>query len=251
MIEAARDAWDIHWERYADSAELNPAQKYRRRLIFDALQLSSGARVLDIGSGQGDFAAETLSRYRGVDLLGLDISERGISAASRKVPTAKFLQHDLTTAGDAGPYRGWATHAVCSEVLEHLDDPAQLLHNAAEYMGDDCRLVTTVPGGPMSAFDRHIGHRRHFAPNDLSRLLASVGFEVELATGAGLPFFNLYRCVVILRGRHLIRDVAESNGAPGSQLARTAMSAFDRLFRYNSAWFGWQTLAIAQWRTAR
>ncbi len=32
-----------------------------------------------------------------------------------------------------------------------------------EYLAPGCRLVVTVPGGPRSAFDRHIGHRRHFS----------------------------------------------------------------------------------------
>lgn len=251
MIESNRDDWDEHWRRYAGSAELNPAQKYRRKLIFAALGIGSRARVLDIGSGQGDFAAEALSRHPGVELLGLDLSEMGVYHASVKVPAAKFRQRDLTATGDAGPYRSWATHAACSEVLEHLDDPAQLLRNAVDYMEDGCRLVITVPGGPMSAFDRHIGHRRHFTPNDLRQLLEEAGFEIELATGAGFPFFNLYRSAVILRGRRLISDVAETDGSPSSGLAQVVMAAFDWLFRWNSARCGWQTLVIARWRPHR
>ena len=57
--------------------------------------------------------------------------------------------------------------------------------------------VVTVPGGPMSAFDRHIGHRRHFSPDDLRAVLLAAGFQVERTTGVGFPFFNLYRLVAI------------------------------------------------------
>ena len=50
-----RDDWDAHWSAYADVASDNPAQAYRRALI---LRWAGGggppARVLDIGSGQGD-----------------------------------------------------------------------------------------------------------------------------------------------------------------------------------------------------
>jgi len=35
-----------------------------------------------------------------------------------------------------------------------------------------------VPGGPMSAFDRHVGHRRHFSAAALRQLLVNSGFEV-------------------------------------------------------------------------
>jgi 2-polyprenyl-3-methyl-5-hydroxy-6-metoxy-1,4-benzoquinol methylase len=36
---------------------------------------------------------------------------------------------------------------VCSEVLEHVDRPRELLANAAAYLAPGCRLVVTVPGG--------------------------------------------------------------------------------------------------------
>ena len=54
---AAGDDWDSHWASYAASNALNPAQAYRRKLIFDALALGAApapVRVLEIGSGQGE-----------------------------------------------------------------------------------------------------------------------------------------------------------------------------------------------------
>jgi hypothetical protein len=66
--------------------------------------------------------------------------------------------------------------------------------------------------------------------------------------GAGFPFFNLYRLVVVARGRRLIDDVTlEEAGGATSSTARLAMTAFDRLFRFNltrSPW-GWQIVGLA------
>jgi SAM-dependent methyltransferase len=93
---AQRDNWDRHWLDYAESTELNPAQRYRRRLIFDLLALEGRqARLLDIGSGQGDFAVDVLRRYPWAELLGLELSEKGVEIARRKAPAARFLQRDL------------------------------------------------------------------------------------------------------------------------------------------------------------
>jgi hypothetical protein len=110
------------------------------------------------------------------------------------------------------------------------------------FLEPGCRLVVTVPGGPMSAFDRSIGHRRHFTPDSLSQILRESGFRVESAQRAGFPFFNLYRLVVIARGRRLTRDIGR-----GSATAGTAMSAFGHLFRLNvdRSPFGWQVVAVA------
>jgi SAM-dependent methyltransferase len=246
---AQRDDWDRHWIEYADAAEHNPAQRYRRRLVFDLLALGSEpTRVLDVGSGQGDFAAELQRRHPEAELFGLEVSESGIEIAKRKAPRAAFVQRDLTKEGDPDPgHARWASHAVCSEVLEHVDRPGDLIANAAAYMAPGCRLVVTVPGGPMSAFDRHIGHRRHFSPAALRNLLHDAGFEVDMAGGAGFPFFNLYRLVVIMRGRRLVDDVTAEGGSE-SRLANAVMSVFRALFRLNlpiKRW-GWQTVALAR-----
>ena len=113
------------------------------------------------------------------------------------MPDAVFVQRDLTRAEPPPPeHGGWATHAVCSEVLEHVDDPGGLLEVSRRYLAPGCRLVVTVPGGPMTAYDRHIGHRRHFQPRELADLLRGAGFDVLRATGAGFPVFNLYRLLM-------------------------------------------------------
>lgn len=242
-----RDDWEHHWEEYAGSAADNPAQDFRRRLILEQLQdVSPSSRVLDIGSGTGDLAAALRDAYPGTELLGLELSRSGVERSRRKVPDAAFVQRDLAGA-DPPPaeYRGWATHAVCSEVLEHVDDPKGLLVNSCAYMAPGCRLVVTVPGGPMTSYDRHIGHRRHFTPGELAELLRDVGFEVLRATGAGFPVFNLYRLLMRALGDRVIQ-VAGS--AKPSAPARMAMGAFAALLRVNarSSRRGWQIVATAR-----
>jgi SAM-dependent methyltransferase len=243
------DEWDRHWRDYAESAASNPAQAYRRRLVLRLLASSGNgipARVLDIGSGTGDLAAEIRNAFPAAELLGLDVSAAAVEHAARKVPAATFLQRDLASGSEPEPaYRGWATHAVCSEVLEHVEDPKALLANARSYLAPGCKLIVTVPGGPMSAFDRHIGHRQHFTPKSIRALLDQAGFVVERSTRAGFPFFNLYRLIVLLRGERLVDDVAD--GAR-RRSARLAMRIFAVLFRLNltrSPW-GWQVLAAAR-----
>jgi SAM-dependent methyltransferase len=241
------DDWNRHWRSYAESAARNPAQEYRRRLILSLLSADGPAqRVLDLGAGTGDLAHSIRQSFPNAEILGLDVSAAGLEVARQKVPDAVFLERDLLESETAPPeFRGWATHAVCSEVLEHVDDPEHLLRNAIPYLAPDCLLVVTVPGGPMSAFDRHIGHRRHYRPTELRALLERVGLAADRATGAGFPFFNLYRLVVVLRGRRLIGD-AEAGSAGAT--ARAAMHLFGLLFRLNvdaSPW-GWQTVARAR-----
>lgn len=247
-----RDNWEQHWNSYSDAAERSPGQRYRRRLIFQLLAAhgcSSGSRIIDLGSGQGALARDLSTAFTNAEVAGVELSAAGVAIASAKVPGARFFQRDLLKpAATLAPPRGWANYAVCSEVLEHVDDPALFLSHASEYLGPGGKLIITVPGGPMSQFDRHIGHRRHFDPEALRSLLELSGFNVELATTAGFPFFNLYRWIVILRGSSLISDVNSNSRGITSLLARAAMALFSPIFRLNlfDTRFGWQIVAVAK-----
>lgn len=244
--EPHQDDWDRHWHDLEESAVVNPAQEYRRHIVMDNLDLRNAAspRVLDVGSGLGDFLFDLDSLHPEVPKVGLEMSAHGVSIGTRRVPRARFLQRDLIAGNEpAGEFSEFATHAVCSEVLEHVDDPVRLLENSRAYMSEGCRLVVTVPGGPRSAFDIHIGHRRHFKPADLEKILKEAGFSVEFVSGAGFPFFNLYRLVVVMRGQKLIGD---ASGKPG-MLLRVVSFVFRLLFKLNISRspFGWQTFAVA------
>jgi SAM-dependent methyltransferase len=252
LTSSERDDWNRHWEDFNQSATENPAQNYRRELIFSLLGLDGAkepARILDVGSGQGDMAAALLSRFPSARILGLELSRSGVEISSRKVPNAQFVQRDLLDAAEPPEnLRGWATHTVCSEVIEHVDDPAALLKNARRYMVPGGLLVLTAPGGPMSAFDKHIGHRKHWTPAEITSLLRAAGFTPIRANGTGFPFFNLYRCIVILRGQKLIDDVRTGSQAPATFSARAALAIFHQLIRkkLNSSSHGWQMIATAR-----
>jgi SAM-dependent methyltransferase len=249
---SARDDWDAHWSEYAEAAESNPAQAYRRQLVLRLLSdgKTQPARVLDIGSGTGELIGEVLKRWPTVSALGLEMSVFGVALSQRRLPAARFRVCNLLTEPEPqGDEAGWATHAVCSEVLEHVDDPVQLLRNARAWMAPGCRLVVTVPGGPMSPFDKHIGHRRHFSPADIGEAITAAGLKPLTLEAAGFPFHNLYRVMVIARGEKLIAAARSQSGTPARAglLERAGAAMFEPLFKLNlpSSRFGWQTVAVA------
>jgi SAM-dependent methyltransferase len=247
---AAADDWEAHWSSFSAAAERNPAQAFRRRLVL-ALLATHGPpqRYLDIGSGPGDMAVAVAARWPDAEVAGIDLSRHGVDIASRKLPRARFRQFDLLS-GEPPPagFQGWATQATCSEVLEHVDEPETLLGSARRWLAPGALLVVTVPGGPMSAFDRHIGHRRHYTTADLRAVLRSAGFDVLESGGAGFPFFNVYRRTVIARGDRLVADV---DNAPGVSFpARAAMAVFNRLLAASPprGRRGWQLYGVARLR---
>ena len=174
------DDWDHHWDVYGEAAEGNPANVYRRRLILQLLgPVGPGATLLDIGSGQGEFAIAFKALHPETDVWGVEYSTLGVErsqrAAARRGIDVHFVRRDLlqpVESDDAQTAAGWA---VCSEVLEHVEDPTTLMRHAISLLAPAAKVVVTVPGGPRSAFDRHIGHWRHFDAPTLRRVLTERG----------------------------------------------------------------------------
>lgn len=252
QLRSSQDDWDAHWNHYAESAGENPAQRMRHDFIARLLCDPAGnapARVFDLGSGQGDLLEKLQPLLPNAILLGAELSERGVALSRRKVPEATFVAADIFHPPPAlNDFVGWATVAVCSEVLEHVDDPISFLKHARKYLAPAARLIVTVPGGPMSAFDRQIGHRQHFDRREIRATLEEAGYVVERIYLTGFPFFNLYRLLVIARGKRLAQDVKTRAGRTSSPRASSIMKFFRFLFRINllDSPFGWQVIAVAR-----
>ncbi len=250
----AQDAqyWEEHWDKYSQATRLNPAQIFRGSLVLRLLERTmspSGSmpepvQILDVGCGSGDMLVALRQHFTTARLAGVDHAQSGLDVTQQKIPDALLVSADLTAGSTpASEFRNWASHAVCSEVLEHMADPVDMLKNLQDYLQPGGKLIITVPGGPKSAFDRSIGHIRHYTPALITRQLEQAGYTVDLAVGAGFPTFNFYRLVVIARAEKLSDDI---KGKP-SMLARLAMGIFRVLLRFslfNTPW-GWQIVAIA------
>jgi 2-polyprenyl-3-methyl-5-hydroxy-6-metoxy-1,4-benzoquinol methylase len=231
--ELVNDNWDNHWTDYLDSGlKINPASDWRFRMVFHALKDSEpGSHILDIGCGTGELVKYLSDRNEEWQFLGIDISLRGLQHAKGLSPRAQFLQCDLQRTTPQTPeYKRWADVAVCSEVLEHVDNPHLLLINAKEMMKPGGLLLITVPSGSISDFDRHIGHRQHFSSAELSQVIRRAGLNVEVIRNVGFPFFDLYRKLVLLRGQKLIKEVSQGKI---SRPAAVALWVFKFLLRLN------------------
>jgi SAM-dependent methyltransferase len=201
-----------------------------------------------VGSGQGELAYDIRQRFPKVGIAGIDRSQMGIEISRKKVTDGFFIQQDLMQPQEPLPaYRQWATHAVCCEVLEHVDSPVRIIENIKPYLASGCRLILTVPGGPMNHYEKHIGHRKHFSLAEVRSLLEGSGFRVTRLWGAGFPFFNLYKLLSLARGKAIMKSVPSPTGELRFP-TRQIMLLFSWLFRFNrdDSRLGWQRVAVAQ-----
>jgi len=246
-----RDNWDQHWSQLNEITELNPAQHYRHKLVFQAINdylESRSNKIFDFGSGQGDLIRLMRSEFNEAKFTGFELGDSGVNISRIKTPDAQFVQCDLIENNP--PYHKLyesGNIGVCSEVLEHLDEPKKMLITINKYLAKNAFLIITVPSGPMNEFEKSIGHRKHYMRSELENLVKSSGFSIIEIRCAGFPFFNLYKIIAFLRGKKIMQNDINPNRKI-SKILRIIFKIFNVLFHFNltNSPFGWQLILIAQ-----
>lgn len=244
----APDNWNLHWSQFAQSSEHNPAQLYRFRVITELIEQQPYRpnHIIDVGCGTGSFLDSIRKTYEGVNVIGIEPSEKGAEIAKNRLGRENVIHADLTDGQlDLSSLDG-SCLVVCSEVLEHLDDPVALLRAIRASFGSrKFVIVISVPGGIRTPYDKHIGHRDHFTKERLRLVLESAGYGSLTIYRSGFPFFNLYKIAVALLGRRLVER--PNNYSIGLISKLNVGRALFYLMKFSSrdSVFGWQIFATA------
>lgn len=107
------------------------------------LNFDTSKKVLEIGCGNGNVAMGIASM--GYHTLGVDIDESSIETAKRN-NTFKNLEFRAEPAENLTEAERFDA-IVCTEVLEHLDDPSVVLTYALSNLKEDGIFISTVPNG--------------------------------------------------------------------------------------------------------
>jgi 2-polyprenyl-3-methyl-5-hydroxy-6-metoxy-1,4-benzoquinol methylase len=103
-------------------ARVSPLRRQKRDAEFRYLpRPDPGQRLLDVGCGNGDYLANAADA--GWQATGVDADEQAVAVASQRGLDARVGGIELF-AGEAGCFDA----VTLSHVLEHLHDPAALLH---------------------------------------------------------------------------------------------------------------------------
>jgi len=170
-----------------------PAQGFARRLLAplrdlaerDRLRfvshLEPGARVLEVGAGDGKLVAAM--RAAGLDARGIDPSPAACEAARSlgvDVANVGIDEAEIPSAGDDA--------VLVWHALEHLDRPHEALGRIHGWLRPGGSLVVAVPN--LASLQARIGgdrwfhqdvprHRVHLTPAGATALLERSGFRVE------------------------------------------------------------------------
>jgi 2-polyprenyl-6-hydroxyphenyl methylase/3-demethylubiquinone-9 3-methyltransferase len=188
----SRDHYEALWASLPPGLE--PAA-HTLRSGFLREHVEPGQRVLDVGCGEGVFAAELA--LSGAQVLGIDVAEEPLRRARARHPEIELKLVDVEgpwPLPDADFDVVWA-----GEVIEHVADTAAWLSEVRRVLRSGGSLLLSTPAnGPgtlfaaalsrrafAARFDPLGDHLRFYNRATLTRLIADFGFESVVVRGVG------------------------------------------------------------------
>ena len=243
------DNWDRIWQQLSEGMAMNPGRDYRYQAIVKQIRSlnSMPLHIIDAGCGTGQLLEILSQEFPNANLSGFEISEEAINQTQDRVPKSAVFKIDTTSELPAVHEKVEQSQLIIlSEVLEHLDNPKQTLQWLKSFVGLDGCLIVTVPAGPMSFFDRFIGHRTHFNKKTIEFVLVESGWSPIKVYKSGFPGINLIRIAAIVRGKRIIQDL--QNASKFGFKRRFFFLACRTLLKISSrnSPFGWQLVVVAK-----
>jgi SAM-dependent methyltransferase len=174
-VEAGYDALADRFGEWMAQVEGDPWERFVDEL---ADRLPAGARVLDLGCGNGAKIARLADRF---DVVGVDISKRQLELARAAVPGAAFVQADVAKL--EFPVRAFdAVTALYSLVHVPREEQPGLLGRIRSWLKPGGLFLASMSHvGGEDRIDEWLGVEMFFSGFDAEtnrRLVRQAGFEL-------------------------------------------------------------------------
>lgn len=162
---------------------------HMQKLVSVLAQFDDAPRsILDVGCASGWFLSCVKKVYPRADCHGVDVYKEGIKYGVKKYPKLHLKVGDA----HALPYKvGTFDVVVCTEVLEHVEDPQSVLKEIKRVLKKNGILVVELDSGSIlfsivwylwrlskGSVWNH-SHLHSFTVKKLDKMLKKAGFKIE------------------------------------------------------------------------
>jgi ubiquinone/menaquinone biosynthesis C-methylase UbiE len=174
-VQAGYDRLAPHFGEWMANVEGDPWERFVEEL---ASRLPEGARVLDLGCGNGDKLARLADRF---EVTGVDISEEQLRLARTRVPEAKLVHADFAELELAGESFDAVT-AFYSIIHVPRETHAELFARILRWLKPGGLFLASLSHvGSPDRTEEWLGVQMFFSsfPADTNRrLVSAAGFEL-------------------------------------------------------------------------
>ena len=189
-----------------------------RRQIMRALALRiltpGNGTVIDVGCGTGANLAALAEDY---SVLGIDASSDAIDFARQRFPRVDFLCDEIPV--ELGAEYAHPRLFLLMDVLEHVPNDAEFLHDVTSMLVPGDAVLLTVPAN-MSLWSQHdvsFGHYRRYDLHSLPAIWSHLPVKAEM-----LSYFNSRIFPIVKSIRLLTRLRSKPWGEAGTDLTLPA-----------------------------
>lgn len=217
-VQDGVEEFDIHWLGLVDAGLsgwfLNDTDE-----VFRGVRIAADDVVVDVGCGDGGTALFCVKR--GAEVIAVDIDAAVIAALAVRLaedPANRYTTH----VSDSDPLPiadATATRVICSEVLEHVDDPEKVLAELVRIGKPGALYLLTVPDPLQENMQKHVAPGSYFEKPNHIRIIERQQFgAMVLAAGLiieerayygfywGMWWALFWACGVELGGSHPVLD---------------------------------------------
>ena len=153
--------------------------------VFKGVRINPEDVVVDVGCGDG--GALNFCAARGAHLIGMDIDPSVISHVRQRLEdsAARKMEFMLIESATLPVADEIATRVICTEVLEHVDDPAQVMAELARIGKPGARYLISVPDALQENLQKEVAPDSYFQKPNHVRIIGRDEFEA-LVRDAGL-----------------------------------------------------------------
>jgi SAM-dependent methyltransferase len=187
-----------HWTEISRSIRrYNAYVAGRYWLVLDRLGDVKGKRVLDLGCGDG--VLSYLLTRRGARVVGVDYSFLALRFGQEQFARRGLAFDCVEASAYYLPFPNDSFDCVVSsDVIEHLDNPTQMVAEAHRVLMDGGKFVLTTPYR-LTEIPWDGEHRHEFFPQELADLLQQKFSVVHVRTSHPAYLLELYTLKIFSR----------------------------------------------------
>lgn len=208
----------------------------RKMAVEKNLQDKNKELILEVGSG----ISPVMMKSR--DVIYSDLSFSAIKLLKSSYGKGYYVVADCMNL----PFKsGVFSHAISSEVLEHLADDRQAIEEIARVVRSTGHFIVTFPHRKIyfAADDRFVGHYRRYEIDEMIDRLKYAGFRSMTIQKVLGPLEKITMCLVILCLRKIQRLRFQPLKVPRNSVL---LNIFSSIFKWVNQYF-----AIFAWIDAR
>lgn len=176
------------WYEELDRSYKSSANLMTRKMNIVVPLLRDG-KLLDIGSGSGELISRVAARM--TKIVSVEINKSALQMLGEKTSNLENVE-----IYDALERVSEKEFDCCSmlDVLEHLEDPKEMVEEVCSLLKDDGTYIVTVPNWYDYIFSKvlrlnpyHVTFHSHYG---WTKILRDAGFNIELVRSVKWPFFK-------------------------------------------------------------